>query len=183
MKNILPTLLFILSAALLFFYVFPRYDRVQALSLERDRYDDVLSKSAELREIRRVLKENLENIPPPALERLEKTIPSGLDIPQLVLDLDSLAVQRGIVMRNIKTVEVMAAGRRGGEAEIAQPYTVLATSFTFQAPYSNLVAFLEDLETSLRIMDVISLNIRVDESEPLLQGYDLTVYTYWFNNN
>jgi Tfp pilus assembly protein PilO len=188
MKNTLPILLLIVSAGLLYFYILPRYDRVQALSLERDRYDDILSKSAELREIRRVLKDNLENVPPVALERLEKAIPSGLDvpqggldIPQLILDFNNLAVQRGIIIRNISTSNVMTDGRRGGESKPTQPYTVLAINFNIQVPYSNLITFLKDIETSLRIMDVVSLSVKTGEVEPLLQGYELTIHTYWFN--
>ncbi|TSC59434.1 MAG: Uncharacterized protein G01um1014107_341 [Parcubacteria group bacterium Gr01-1014_107] len=181
MKNILPILLLVLSALLFYFYIGPRYSKIQALSLERENYDDILSKSAELREIRRELQDKLNNLSPAVLERLEKTTPRGTDIPQLVLDLDSLALKHGIIMRQISTQETEGTGR-GRQTESPKSYKMLAVTFHFEASYANLTSFLKDLETSARIIDVVSLKVNPNKEEPLIQSYDLTLHTYWLND-
>jgi Tfp pilus assembly protein PilO len=183
MKSILPIILLAVSVGLFYFYMRPQYANLAELRLERGRYEEVLSKSAELRVIREELRNKLESFSGTDLEKLEKTLPEGSDIVQLVLDLDSLAVKRGIVMRNIKTSDVSEkVGRRGIEVESNEPYKVIAITFSFQSLYSNFVSFLRDLETSLRIMDVVSINIDPNTEQPLLQDYDVTINTYWLRD-
>ena len=49
---------------------------------------------------------------------------------------------------------------------------------TVTASYDNFIAFLKDLEKSLRLVDVVSLTFTAPESSPT---YDFTIglKTYW----
>src|SRR3989344_894211 len=178
MKNFLPIILIIVSIVLGYFYLKPKYSEVVGLRLERDGYDQVLDKSVELRQIRDELSAKIDSFPQSDLDRLERMMPGEVDVVQLVLDMNNMAVKHGIIMRDIKSSEISDTPARRGEAARPQtPYKVLALSFSFESLYNNLGPFLRELEQSLRIMDIASVSVKPSKTQPsILQDYELTVH-------
>ena len=76
-----------------------------------------------------------------------------------------------------------------------QKYDSLTLKFTTRGTYSNFVQFMEELESSLRIVDIVSLTVAPDGSairssqaedgaRATIQPestyrYDITIRTYW----
>jgi Tfp pilus assembly protein PilO len=183
MKNFLPLILIIASIGLGYLYLKPKYFEFVELRLERSGYDEVLDKSVELRQIREELSEKLSSFSQSDLDRLERMMPAEVDVVQLVLDMNNMAVKHGIIMRDIEANELSdSPTRRGVPASPPTPYKVLTLSFTFESLYNNLSPFLKELEESLRIIDIVSVNIAPNKTQPILQDYKLTIHTYWLKN-
>ena len=183
MKNGVPIFLIIVSAGLSYFYVMPQYESVKELRRESKEYDDLLTKALELREIRQELSKRLNQIPPEDLDKLQKMLPEKVDLSQLVLDIDNLALSEGIIIRDIDTDDLSegssASRRSGSSSETQGPYKVVNISFKFESTYANAKTFLDKLESSLRIMDVSSLKVSKNEKNPSRQNYEMVVRTYW----
>lgn len=182
MKNIIPILIIIATIGLSYIYVFPQYRNIKTLWADGRSYDDVLTKSAELRQMRGELRERLGNFSSADLDRLSKMMPAGDDIVQLILDLDNLARRYNILMQNIKTSEDgdQTTGNRNTTSEPpSTPYKVISISFNFDGTYLNMLSFLRDIEDSLRIMDVASIKVKTNKDAPEIQNYEFLINTYW----
>lgn len=182
MRNFFPIIIIVATAGLVYMYVWPQFNNVQELWADGRNYDDVLAKSAELRQVREGLREVLRDLPTPELEKLSKMIPSGSDNVQLILDIDNLARRRGILMEDIKTSfseDETGNARSGNATQSSGVYNTMIVNFQFSASYENLILFLRDIEDSLRIMDVLSIKIKGDEDRPKIQNYELSIRTYW----
>lgn len=180
MKSYLPILLIVASVGLGYLYLRPMYFDVTDLRKESQRYDDVLSKSVELREVREQLSVKLESFSPADLENIEKMIPENLDIVHLILDMNNVAIRHGIVMQDINSNQVSSRNnRRGASPSSDEKYETMAVNFMFQSQYENFTNFLRDLEESLRVIDVVSMDINPVTADPNTQLYQLTVHTYW----
>jgi len=180
MNNIRPIILIIVSVGLFYFYLFPEYVVIENLRAERDKYDNVLEKMGELREARKVAALKLEEFSVTDLDKLEKMLPGRLDLTQLILDLDNIALRHRIIMKDIKTAEIGEEPVGRGEATVsAKPYKTVSVTFNAETSYANFISFLSDVEESLRVMDVISVKIKTDSENPSVQNYTASIYTYW----
>lgn len=185
-KTILSLIGLAAAAGIFFFFTQPQYDTIRALESEVDQYDQALERSSELQKIKQSLISrrnafNLEDV-----NRLQKLLPDHVDNVRLVLDLDNLAARHGMAIQNVVTSNPVAVRSSGGAiadaAGTRQKYDSLTLQFRTQGTYENFVAFLRDLETSLRIVDLVDLSlVQVPGSvagEPLYR-FELTIRTYW----
>ncbi len=186
MRNFFPIIIIAATIGLVYIYVWPQYNNLKTLMADGRNYDEILAKSAELRQIRENLREVIRDLPSAELDRLAKMIPAGSDNVQLILDVDNLARRRGIVLENFKSSfseDEVAAGR-GAEASpgASSLYNTMTLTFKFGASYENLLLFLRDLEDSLRIMDILSIKVKTDSERPTVQNYEMSLRTYWLKN-
>ena len=171
-------------------YTQPAYDNVQALQKEIAGYDQALDKAAELQEIKAALLERRKAFDPEDLDRLEKMLPNHVDNVRLILDLDRLAGHYGMALQNVVVSDPASAS--GGDTVIGsasggdQKYDSLTLKFATRGTYSNFVKFLEDLEASLRIVDVVSLSLgaeggssQLSRSSDNAYRYEIAIRTYW----
>lgn len=183
MKNSLPIVFIALSLGLFYVYISPQYANIKLLSSEKSNYDDVLEKSIELRQLREQLREKMQGFSSADLGRLEKMIPQGIDPTELILDLDNIARRYGIVMLDMKT-ELVDADKKNKqkpdpEDSSGKPYQTFSLTFNFTAPYERFISFMSSVESSLRIMDVNSIVIKVDEKDPRIQTFEVNINSYW----
>jgi Tfp pilus assembly protein PilO len=115
-----------------------------------------------------------------------KLLPDHVDNVRLILDLDNIASRRGMAMQNV-VVSTPGAGQTtqtavGTISSSKQKYDVLTTKFSTQGTYAAFQQLITDLETSLRIVDLIDLKIgegaEANGAEPLY-SYEVTLRTYW----
>jgi Tfp pilus assembly protein PilO len=186
-KFIFSGIAFALAIGIFFMYTQPTYDGTRVLQVEVDQYDQALDKAAELQEVKQTLLSRYNAFNPEDLSRLQKLLPDHVDNVRLVLDLDILAGTHGMALQNVvinapgsETNEGSAAGSIGGAR---QKFDSLTLKFSTRASYTAFVAFLEDLESSLRIVDLVSLALAPeattnDSTEPMYR-FDITLKTYW----
>src|SRR3989344_1785469 len=123
-----------------------------------------LDKTAELQNPRQTLLSRFNTFDPADLDKLQKLLPDHVDNVRLILDLDNLAEDSGLALQN---VDVSSAQKQTAKSQTAlgaigasnQKYDSLTLTFSTIASYPAFVGFLTDLESSLRIVDLVSLTI------------------------
>lgn len=186
-KTILSILGLVLAGGIFFAFTQPNFEGIRALETQIDQYDEALAKAAELQQIKQSLLSRYNAFNPNDVSRLQKLLPDHVDNVRLVLDLDSLAVRHGMALQNVvisgPTSSETAPGVIAAAGGSRQKYDSLTLKFRTQGTYQNFTVFLEDLESSLRVVDLVSLSLeRVTGTqlagEPLYR-YDITIRTYW----
>ncbi|MBI5645221.1 type 4a pilus biogenesis protein PilO [Candidatus Kaiserbacteria bacterium] len=185
-RTIIAVVGFVLAGAIFFLYTKPTYDGVQGTRNQIAQYDAALQKAAELQQLKQSLLARYNAFDPAQVDRLQKLLPDHVDNVRLILDLDNIAGRHGMAIQNV----VVSTPQRSDGRETAvgtisaskQKYDSLTMKFTTQGTYQSFQEFLNDLETSLRIVDLASLKVARSDAtragEPLY-SFDITLRTYW----
>lgn len=207
MKPIIAIVGVVLAGGMFFWYTKPAYDSVQELRANITQYDAALDKAAELQKLKQTLLSRFNTFDLVDLDRLQKLLPDHVDNVRLILDLDNLAGRHGLALQN---VDVSSSQKQTAKSQTAlgtigtsnQKYDSLTLTFGTTATYTEFVQFISDLESSLRIVDLVSLSIAsgasagssaANPTNPFPQGmkipaakpteplytYNITLRTYW----
>jgi len=203
MTPIISILMFALSIALVVLYAKPARPRIEALRQDISFLEDTLEQARELQSVRDKLLTKYNSFTPDDIERLGKLLPDHVDNVRLIIDIDEMARRYGLAIQDIemkKRQEPLArtaavpegeddfavgarAAREAAEAEegLDEPkLSFLTLSFSVIAPYERFLAFLRDLERSLRIVDVTELSF-TSSKDAATKGhlFKVAVKTYW----
>jgi Tfp pilus assembly protein PilO len=185
-KTILSIVGLAIAGAAFFLYTQPSYDSVRALESEIGDYNQALQKATELQQLKQSLLSRFNAFNPADVDRLYRLLPDHVDNVRLVLELDNLAVRHGMALQNVILSNPRDETESGAVSAIGagrQKYSSLTLKFTTFGSYENFRAFMHDLESSLRIVDLVSLNLQeardFQSVTELLYRYDITVRTYW----
>lgn len=190
-KSIL-SILFIGAAVMIFvMYVSPTYEEVNTNRTQVARFDEALAKTREIQELKSSLLSRYNLFAGSNLDRLQKMLPDHVDNVRLVLDMDGIASKYNIRIQNV-AVQESGNGRdenggtvlNGGTTQ-SRPYQSLSLQFEVLSTYDDFVLLMRDLESSLRIVDLVSLSVRPRAdlagggiSEPIYT-FGVTLRTYW----
>lgn len=180
MKTLLPLLFIIIAGGIFFGFVNPTYTEVKALRAEESTYETALSRSKELQAVRDQLLARYNTFPRESLTRLGRLVPDTIDTVRLILDLDSMAARYGMHIRNVSLNSGASASSRAAVGEIGPGdarYDYVTLSFSVSGTYDTFRAFLADLESSLRLVDVTSVSF--SSTQTGIYDYALAVKTYW----
>lgn len=177
------------AGALFFMYTQPTYDQVKAANAQISQYNEALNKAAELQQLKQSLLSKYNTFNPNDIERLQKLLPDHVDNVRLILDIDSVAGRRAMAIQNVVVSSSQTAKSSqtaiGTVSSSKQKYDSLTVKFTTQGTYDNFRGFLDDIQKSLRIVDLTSLSItRTNEgaagsTAAPLYNYEVTMRTYW----
>jgi Tfp pilus assembly protein PilO len=203
MKNIVSGIAAVLAIALFFFYTKPAFDTVQSLQAQNAQYDAALAKATQLESLKQSLLAKYNSFDPNQLTRLSTMLPDQVDNIRLILDLDNIAQQYTMSLQNVQISEPAATGSGtngtqpttaiGQIASNQQPYDSVTLQFSTHGTYGQFKQFLSDLQSSLRIVDVVSMAVTPSGSGPSTSvkgdatstadsyayGYTMTLQTYW----
>lgn len=188
MPRTLIALTFLAGAGALFFlYTKPAYDGVRLIQTQITEYDQALTKAAELQRLKQSLLSRYNTFNPDDVDRLNKLLPDHVDNVRLILDLDTLSSQNGFALQNV-VIDAPTNAPQGSDQQIVigpnrEIYDSLTLRFATSGTYPKFVELMKAIETSLRLVDVVSLTMdgdgsAVGSSEPLYR-YDITLRTYW----
>jgi len=197
MKKIMPFIFIILSIGIFFFLIDPKYKQVQALQAEVAENNKTLDISKKLSQQREALRQKYNLISEDEKSYLEKLLPNNVDNVRLIIDINAIAQQYGIVIRNvdinseteenIKTGKVATQGSSfdGVIEQNSIKYVdqskigVISFSFSVSAKYDVFLEFLKQLEESLRIVDIRNIEISRNATGGVFYDYKVTLDTYW----
>lgn len=164
-------------------YTNPAYQNMKSLSGQASAYDDALTKAQDLRAKRDELLSKYNTFSTEDRQRLVRSLPDNVDNIRLIIDINNIAARHELSLKNVELGEVsdsrvardtLTVGMSGDAVGSVQ------LSFTLSATYDDFLAFLQDLEHSLRLVDVESIGFAAPG--PLDAGrsdYTLTIRTYW----
>ena len=113
-------------------------------------------------------------------ERLEKLLPDHIDSVRLIIDVNNIASQHGMTLKNINLLDSMT--EQAGSSLALGPqearFKAVGLKFSVGGSYDKFRSFMRDLEQSLRLVDVRSISFIADEDD---YDYSVTISTYKLN--
>ena len=182
MKGIIPILCIVVAGALFYLYIDPTYAEIKELRVQEGVLDQALSRALELQQTRDQLLSRYNTFAPADLAKAEKMLPDHVDNVRLVLDMDSMASKYGMRVRNVSVQDPHKPTTNQPQPQQAvgpneAQFESMVISFTVSGQYDTFMQFLNDLEHSLRLVDLESLSFGAPDNGV----YDFTVSlrTYW----
>ncbi len=197
MRFFIPSILIALSVISFIVFTDPTYKDVKDLKLEAAAYNQALDNAKSLQEKRDELAQKYNSFNPDDIEKVEKMLPDSVDNIRLIIEIEKMAAQYGMILKQVKydtfetdsdesgpvatetRTDALLANREYGEFEL---------QFSTEGEYSKFLTFLRDIEESLRIVDVTDISFSSSSdvtTTGLTSGsykYDFTVKTYWLKN-
>lgn len=185
------------SLGIFFAYTDPVYKDVKELRVQVSSYDEALDNSKKLEEAKNALNEQYNAFTDEELTRLRKLLPDNVDNIRLILEIESVAVRYGMTINNVE-FDVATRDANGKQIEedskdlkaAHKDYGIFDLSFSTEGTYPNFVAFLADIEKSLRIVDINQIDFTSPDNNPVqgfgkpkdIYKYDISLRTYWLKN-
>ena len=195
MKFIVPTILLVLSIASFLACTNPAYHQVKALKAQTSQYDTALSNATKLQEERDALNTKYRSLSPDDLARLQKMLPDTADNIRFIIDIQQMAQSYGMTLSTIKFDAGAGAPAAAGSAPTAlssatsadvasasQDYGALDITFSTTATYENFLSFLKDIESSLRLTDVESIDFAAGDPVKGTTIFTVKLRTYWLKS-
>lgn len=192
MRTFLIPIVFIFAAGFIVFGLSgPILDEIETVSERKADLSVGLANAKEVQEELSVLLEEFNKLSREDMADIDLLIPDTVDNVKLIIDVNGVAENSGMVIRNITlesedrsiernnnspTTEVDSAKSAlvgAGSMEVGS----ILIGFSVEGPYKELQLFLADLSKSLRLVDIESLKF-VGGDEDLSQ-YDIVLRTYW----
>ena len=184
MRYLLPLILVAAAIGLFVVYTNPTYQLgIKALTEQQQSYDDALNKSQELKRVRDQLLSKYNTFSADDKAKLEDLLPDNVDNIRLVIDINNIAARHNLAVKSLQIGSTVndkaprsaaAVGASGGQIGSVD------LGFTVSANYDNFLAFLYDLEHSLRLIDIQKIGFANIAANPLAE-YGITIRTYWLH--
>ena len=176
MRTVTPIILIILALGVFFGYTNPLYQKIKDKQLQQSTIVEANKKAAQLRAVRDSLSQERNKISDPDIDRLKKMLPDAVDSVGLIIDMQNLALSRGVVLKG-PHVDEGGASITQGLGPDSSKYGTISMSFVVTNSYDNFLVFLKDLESSLRLLDVTSVGFSSNKDGQY--DYTVTLQTYW----
>lgn len=196
MRNsiIVPLLLVLASVGLFFGVIDPAYSKVQTLEERNQQLEEALVKAEEFSDALVDLRSRYNLVPDEDKKRLLKFLPDHVDNVRLIINVADIAEQHEVSVQNFEisgeeqankknTSSTAQRGTAVADVQASRLYEEIELSFAAYGTYDDFLAFLDDLERNLRVVDTVHVSVTppgadVDHATaPYL--FDLTLKTYW----
>ena len=193
---------FIVITIIAFFVVIdPLYKDITELKANVSTYNIALNNSTELQKTRDSLMNTYKNVKQDDKDRLNHMLPSTINNIGLILEIEKISNLHGMPIENIKfdtkNLQSAQSVNSGNNIVVAEsnpedslPYGVFPMEFDVDGTYPTFLAFLDDLEHNLRLVDIRGISFKVpvpqsttsqgiNSTDPNVYSYTLKVDTYW----
>lgn len=201
MRFLLPIIFIGVAIAVFLGVTNPTYLDIKELTLQAESYNEALANSKRLQARRDELTQTYNGFSRTSVDALEIMVPNSVDNIGLIQEIQRMALELGIVVKNVnfdptqvepedgeveegveETAETPTQSAqnipRRGAVESNGLYDTFLLEFTIEGSYDDFVAFLEELELNLRIVDISNINFTASSLDQ--QGKFSDVYDYTF---
>lgn len=181
MRNIIALLLIVASIGIFFGYIKPAYSTIQDLQSQESTYDDALAQITALNNTVAQDQKTLSGFNVDDIAKLNKFLPNSIDNVRLIIDISNIASNFGLAIKGI-TLEQPAATTNNAPVQTAankNGYNSINISFSVTTTYSNFLSFIQGLEKSLRLVDIVSVSFTPTGNNTATYDYHITLRTYW----
>lgn len=181
---ILPIGLLIAAVGLFATYTNGAYQETKSLSAQVGSYDDALNKAQELRQQRDTLLSKYNTFSTENKQRLLHGLPDNVDNIRLIIDINNIASRHNLALKNVELGTVSDSRATRSTLSVGSSNDTIGSvevSFTVSAVYEDFLSFLQDLEHSLRLVDVENIEFSAPSAAEggNRSDYSLTIRTYW----
>jgi len=166
----------ILTLAIAYMFIYPSVGEISALTAEKQKYTDTLAMISNIENKKNELLTKFNNISAADRKDIETILPNSLDFVNLISQIDSVAAKYGISIDKVSSKET-GTSDKSGETTSSQSYQSAIIEFSFDATYEKFNIFLNDLEKSLRILDIKSIKLTTKDNG--IYTYNVQFQTYW----
>lgn len=178
MRQIFPIILILAAVGLFFIYTNPQFQTLKANISDQNKIVEANDKAAKLRAVRQSLTDDRKKIAQEDVDKITKMLPDGVENVGLIIDIDNIASKYGMRIRNTKVNDGTASGKAVAVAgPDAKKNGTISLSFSVTSTYENFIAFLKDLESSQRLVDVTALTFTSNKEGRY--DFSVTLQTYW----
>jgi Tfp pilus assembly protein PilO len=177
-----PIILVALAVGLFAIYTNPAYQADKGVLVDVRAYNDALTKSRELREVRDEKIAAFNTFKPEDKDRLQRVLPDNVDNIHLIIDINNIAARHGLALKNVTlgTISDSPANRNAlAVGSSGNPVGSVTLGFTVAASYDDMLTFITDLEHSLRVMDIEKIDFTAQDKD--LTDYSFSIRTYWLH--
>lgn len=180
MRLILSILMLLASIAGFAVFIVPHYNTISTLRAQEADYQTVLTNARKLKEQRNALVKKYNSFDQTKLAQLATMLPTNPENMKLILSLQSVASQYGMVLQNVKIEDPSSdpAGQKPG----AQANTELGTltiNFSVAGSYASFTNFVRTIERSLRMIEIQKVSFSASDPKSQNYQYSVAVKTYW----
>lgn len=179
-SNATAVILIILAIALFFTFTDSEYKRIKILKTEVESYKVASKRSDELLKKKNELIKAYKEISTDDKARLNKFLPDTIDVVRLIIEINDVLREYSVSSRNIQ-VSANTSEKSDSKSSKSDPagskYNYATINFSVSTSYERFIELLRTVENTLRVIDVVSMNLSVPE-----QGnyqYNVTMRTYW----
>jgi hypothetical protein len=155
---------------------------IRQLQAEEKSYEESIESVKAVEQKRNELVSKYNSFLNTDLGRLDRMIPNTIDNVRLAAEINGIAQQYDIAIKNVRIVENKgnnsSSGRGATEARQPDIYKTILMSFVFDASFEKFTDFVKDLEQSLRIIDLSSISFEAG-NDKLETAYSVTLKLYW----
>lgn len=184
-RYITPIILLAASLASFVIVTSPMYAELQDIQEEQSAYDNALTNSARLREVGGELRAKFNQFSPEDKKRLRDMIPDALDNIKLAIEIQNIAgnTSDSLSVQSVQYDPKAQSSRdplTGQTQQVNSLYEEFELEIIAEGTYVQFIDFLEKLERSLRIVDVVNVDFTSDSSFTGTQKYtyNITIKTY-----
>ncbi len=182
MNALVPIILLILAGGTFFGYVDNTYTKVKELQKEKATYDEALENAKKAVSKFESLQQQYNSIPLESVEQIKRFLPDNIDNIRLIIDLNGIALRHGMTL---KTIAIDGGGdtskkpMSGDTSVLESGIGTVGVSFSVNGSYDNFLAFIKDIEKSMRLVDVSSISVSTPVPGKTTSQYNVSVKTYW----
>lgn len=166
-KQLLIFLIIVLAVILVVWQLFlPAFNDVyqarEDLKLWKDKVSGTTSLTQKLAELKKKYDTLMEQT-----EKIEIALPRGQDVPALLIELEALTSQNGLILNSVKFVSFEGAKKKkaaesemnqGAASALMAGVKSMDIELNLSGDYNSLKNFLKAVESNLRIMDISVIN-------------------------
>ncbi len=163
-------------------YTNPKYQGpggIKSLKMQVASYDEALNKSQELKALRDQLLSRYNTFSAEDKDKITKVLPDNVDNIRLVIDINNIASRHALAVKNLAIGDTGKAASSAGNIGPSSTIGSVALGFSVSADYQTFLAFLADLEHSLRLLDVEKISFSTNTTG--IYDLSLSVRTYWLH--
>lgn len=176
-KNILPIILIVLAIGTYFTFTSGQVDEIKKIQTVNDGYQSAIKNADKLIAVRDKVLDSRGKIADEDIARLDRMIPDNIDNVRLIIDVNGIASRHGVVLRGIRTSVTSDPKAQAGGTRLDPSIGVMTVSFGVSTTYSNFISLMQDIERSLRILDISRITLNSNDNG--VYDYTVELKTYW----
>lgn len=170
----------VLTLSIGYAFVYPSFGDVSKLLDQKQKYLNSLEMVNNIENKKNELLTKFNEISTVDKKNIETVLPNSLNFVRLISQIDAVAANHGISIREVSSKEIdSSAGTSIEGIQSQKAYNSSIIGFSFIASYDKFNAFLNDLEKSLRILDIRSAKLETQEGG--VYSYNVEFETYWWS--
>lgn len=178
MFGIPPLGYLMLSLSIGYVFVYSPWSEVSALNDSKDQYTQFMDTISQIETKKNDLQSQFNQISEEDKRDINTVLPNSLDYVKLVSEIDNVAKNYGIIIDKINLNNLdSSVGDSVANAEPSKPYRSAILGFSFVSDYKKAMSFIDELERSMRILDIRSM--KIDQETEGGYIYSVQFETYW----